>query len=152
MNSLRFIIVQHSDTAGQWSAYFADALHIAFGSDVPMGTVRRLLHGTVSLPGEYELYSDQVQVGSGVLVRAVTWPPPELLFPCPACEGKGQYVGLIEVETCRVCGGRCANSAVELQRRRLKPELQPGAIAPGPGGRPGKRTTTITGHTVHWAT
>lgn len=67
---------------------------------------RRLLEGAESPAGEYELRCDQDQAGSGVLTRTATWQPPELLFQCPTCKGTGQYTGLSDVETCRVCGGR----------------------------------------------
>jgi hypothetical protein len=104
--NLKTVIVQHNATAGQWVAWFECAPQVAFGSDLPMGAVRRLLSGDESPPGQYLLHVDQDQVGSGVLVRIATWQPPELLFQCPACEGRGEYVGLNVAETCKVCGGR----------------------------------------------
>ncbi|MBI3866712.1 MAG: hypothetical protein HY290_32930 [Planctomycetia bacterium] len=100
------IIVKFRTQAGQWSAWFEIRPQVAFGSDIPMGAVRRLLEGTEALPGEYLLRCDQDQVGSGTLMRTVNWQPPELLFECPSCRGMGEYVGLFEVETCKVCGGR----------------------------------------------
>jgi hypothetical protein len=71
-----------------------------------MGAARRLLDGTDSPAGEYQLLVDQDQIESGVVLGTATWQPPDLLFRCEACEGKGQYVGLNVVEVCQVCRGK----------------------------------------------
>ena len=44
--------------------------------------------------------------GEHCLLRRIVWDPPELLFPCGACEGRGEYVGLLERDVCRTCAGR----------------------------------------------
>jgi len=54
----------------------------------------------------YPLHCDWDIVGSGVLHRELIWQPPEVLFPCPPCKGTGLYIRLIEVGTCKACGGR----------------------------------------------
>jgi hypothetical protein len=104
--NLKTVIVRHNATAGQWVAHFDSTPQIAFGSDLPMGAVRRLLAGCESPPGPFQLRVDQDQVYSGVLFRVAKWKPPELLFTCSACDGRGEYVGLIVKEVCKVCGGR----------------------------------------------
>jgi DnaJ-class molecular chaperone len=71
-----------------------------------MTAVHRLLAGSGTPPGELELHVDQDMVGSGVLTRKPIWKPPELLFKCERCNGKGEYRGLLTVETCRACQGR----------------------------------------------
>jgi hypothetical protein len=43
---------------------------------------------------------------NGILLRSVTWNPPELLFPCADRKGRGIYGGLHEREPCGACGGR----------------------------------------------
>jgi hypothetical protein len=103
---VKTINVQYSDSARQWCAHFDGAPHVTFGSDTPTGAARRLLDGCESPAGEYQLFVDQDQVGSGVLLRVATWRPPDLLFPCEACRGTGQYVGFNVVEVCKVCRGR----------------------------------------------
>src|SRR5262252_7129220 len=101
------IIAQHSEHAGQWTAHFEQKPHVAFGGDVPVVAIRRLLEGTDAPPDSYTLRCDQDIAGSNVLLRTIVWHPPELLFPCGACAGRGKYVGLLVVEECKVCGGRC---------------------------------------------
>lgn len=105
------IVCRFSPDAGQWLAHFQDAPHVGFGSDLPMGAVRRLLQGSEADPDTYPLICDSDQAGSGVLYRSLTWQPPEILFPCGTCGGTGQYVGLADVEVCKVCGGRKVVSA-----------------------------------------
>jgi hypothetical protein len=103
---VKTITVQYNPTATQWVDSFDSSPQVAFGSDTPMGAVRSLLTGSESIPGPYRLQLDQDQVGSGVLIRVATWKPPELLVQCTACDGRGEYVGLVVKEVCKVCGGR----------------------------------------------
>jgi hypothetical protein len=49
---------------------------------------------------------DSDRAGSSVLHRDLIWQPPEVLFPCSACNATGQYVGFLEVEKGKVSGGR----------------------------------------------
>ena len=96
------IITRFDADASQWSAHFEHVPQVAFGSDLPMRAVRRLLEGTESSPDTYELRCDADRAGSGVLHRSLIWDPPEMLFECSTCGGTGQYVGLAEVGTCEV--------------------------------------------------
>jgi hypothetical protein len=68
--------------------------------------IRRLLDGTEAEPACYSLLYDRDLSGTGVLNRSIVWNPPELLLPCGDCQGRGEYVGLFERETCQTCGGR----------------------------------------------
>jgi hypothetical protein len=100
------IIVRFDHRASQWVAHFEHTPQVAFGGDLPVVAMRRLLEGTEALSDTYPLVCDTDQVGSGVLFRDLIWQPPEVLFPCPTCSGTGRYVGLIEAATCKACGGR----------------------------------------------
>ncbi len=104
MSTLKTVIVQYSESARQWRAHFDGSPQVVFGSDIPMAAVCRLLTVNKSPGGEYELRCDQDQVGSEQLVRVATWQPkpPELLFPCTACEGRAPN----EVAACPDCRGR----------------------------------------------
>jgi hypothetical protein len=104
-NARDTIICRFNQIARQWAAWFEHMPGVAFGSDLPMGAVRRLLEGSEA-PAVYPLACDVDQSATSVLHRELTWQPPEILFPCPTCKGTGQYAGLIEVGTCQVCGGR----------------------------------------------
>ena len=100
------IIVRYCETAGQWLARFDGAPFVTYGADFSMSAVRRLLEGYHTPAGEFELHVGQDQAGSAVLKQRATWQPPELLLPCSACNGQGQYVGLNEVEICNQCRGQ----------------------------------------------
>jgi|SRR5579872_5090402 len=100
------IIVRFNRDAGQWSAWFELTPQVAFGGDLPVVAMRRLLAGTEALPDTYPLVCNSHQAGTGVLHRDLIWKPPEVLFPCPTCNGTGRYVGLIEAGTCKACAGR----------------------------------------------
>jgi hypothetical protein len=103
-NAPNTIIVRFD--GGQWIASFEHVPQVAFGGGLPMQAVRRLLEGSEAVPGIYELRCASDQAGSGDLHRSLDWHPPEILFECSTCRGTGQYVGLIEVGVCEVCGGR----------------------------------------------
>jgi hypothetical protein len=68
----------------------------------------RLLDGTETHPNSYALICDRDLTGTGAetLYRSIIWNAPELLLPCGDCHGCGEYVGLLERETCPTCGGR----------------------------------------------
>lgn len=100
------IIARFSPDSGQWVAHFENAPQVAFGGDLPVVAIRRLLDGAEAAPGTYPLACDADRAGSSVLLRAVIWQPPEVLFQCPSCEGRGEYVGFMEREKCKACGGR----------------------------------------------
>jgi hypothetical protein len=68
--------------------------------------VRRLLDETAAVSDSHTLLCDLDLAGTGVLYRSIIWNPPELLLPCGDCHGRGEYVGLLERETCGTCGGR----------------------------------------------
>jgi hypothetical protein len=98
------IIARSAD--GHWVAHFDGKPNCAFGSDMPVKAVRRLLEGMEAEPGVFTLLCDGDLAGSHILRYSMVWDPPELLFPCQACEGRGDYVGLLERTACRACGGR----------------------------------------------
>jgi hypothetical protein len=100
------IIARFDAFAGQWVAHFERTPQVAFGGDLPVVAIRRLLAGTEAAPETYPLVCNWDRVGDGVLHRLVIWQPPRVLFPCPTCKGTGQYVGLSEVGPCKACGGR----------------------------------------------
>ncbi|MSR59345.1 MAG: hypothetical protein EXS05_17165 [Planctomycetaceae bacterium] len=89
--------------AFQWSASFDGRPQTAFGGNTAIVAVRRLLEGTEAAADQYTVLCDQPIPG---IINPVTWNPPELLAVCPECEGRGDYVGLQEVERCGGCRGR----------------------------------------------
>jgi hypothetical protein len=90
----------------QWVAYFESVPQVAFGGEKPLNALRRLLEGTEAEQGSYVMQWVQETPDSGTPFWSVSWDPPELLIPCQACEGRGEYVGLLEREVCRACGGK----------------------------------------------
>jgi hypothetical protein len=100
------IIARYDAQAGQWVATFDGNPQVAFGGDMPVVAIRRLLDGTEAHPDSYTLLCDQDLAGTGVLYRSIIWNPPELLLPCGDCQGRGEYVGLHERDVCQTCGGR----------------------------------------------
>ncbi len=101
------IVCRFNSHAGQWLAHFEHASQVAFGGDKPLLALRRLLEGTEAEPGEYNMRWDQEEpTGTDAPFWTAMWQPPELLYQCPDCEGKGQYIGMANVELCRTCGGR----------------------------------------------
>lgn len=100
------IVARFDPNAGQWVAYFEATPQLAFGGNLPMVSVRRLLEGTEAIRDTYRLYRDSGDADSEPIVQALTWEPPEILLDCTECKGTGQYVGLIETGPCKVCGGR----------------------------------------------
>jgi hypothetical protein len=105
------IVCQFNSEADQWVAYFGGAPQAAFGGSLPVVAIRRLLEGLEAPADLYTLVCDRDLSGSGILQRSFVWEPPEMLFVCPSCDGKGEYVGLMERETCEPCGGRGLLSA-----------------------------------------
>ena len=105
------IVCQFNPDADQWVAYFGGAPQAAFGGSLPVVAIRRLLEGTEAPAISYTLICDGDLFGSSILQRSFLWEPPEMLFVCPSCEGKGEYVGLMERESCEPCGGRGLVSA-----------------------------------------
>jgi DnaJ-class molecular chaperone len=98
----------HIEQSQQWCAAFDGKPQVAFGGDMPAVAIRRLLEGTEAHPDSYALMCDANLSGTGAhtIYRSNIWNPPELLLPCGDCRGKGEYVGLLERETCQTCGGR----------------------------------------------
>ena len=64
--------VKYDAAGNQWAAWFTDTPQVAFGADLPMNAVRRLLGGTEASLGDVQLHVDQDQAGSGV-VLPVAW-------------------------------------------------------------------------------
>ena len=104
----KIIVIQYNDKARQWRAHFEEEPKAAFGSDIPMDAVRRLLVANKSVAGSYELRCDQDQSGGAPIIRMATWQPkpPELLFECPECAGTGKTGGPTDFVTCPECHGK----------------------------------------------
>jgi hypothetical protein len=100
------IVARFNADANQWVAHFTNAPQVAFGGALPVQAIRRLLEGMEAELDAYTLRCDDEVAGNGILLRSVVWDPPELLFPCSACGGRGVYVGLQEREPCGACNGR----------------------------------------------
>jgi len=105
-NSPDAIVVNYDSWARQWIAHFAPKPDDAYGGDLPVAAIRRLLDGTDAASAVYHLICDQDLSGWGVLNQTIIWDSPELLCTCSDCRGRGDYVGLVERETCRTCNGR----------------------------------------------
>ena len=71
-----------------------------------IGAVRRLLEGAESDQGTYTIECHANLASAEKVPESVVWDPPELLIPCHACNGRGEYVGLLVVEKCATCGSR----------------------------------------------
>src|SRR5262249_26077483 len=100
---VRTIIATYS-AAGQFVAYFDDSPARGFDGDLPAGAVRRLLESENSAPGAYVFLCDTSPAESIRLCLEIEWSPPELLFPCLACECRGEC--FLEHAICSQCGGR----------------------------------------------
>jgi hypothetical protein len=100
------IIARYEHAAGQWTASFDGVPQVAFGGMTAIGAVRRLLEGSEASHGTYTVEHHSDRASSEQIPASVIWDPPELLVPCPDCNGRGEYVGLLHVEKCRTCGGR----------------------------------------------
>jgi hypothetical protein len=102
------IIVRYDAQGQQWCAAFDGKPQIVFDGNMPAVAIRRLLEGTEAEPDEYALICDADLSGTGAhtIYRSIIWNPPELLLPCGDCQGRGEYVGLLERKTCTTCGGR----------------------------------------------
>lgn len=101
------IVISHSVDAGHWTASFEDKAHVTFGGNTAFVAIRRLLEMTEAGHGTYSLTSSRDPSATGQIPESVIWDPPELLVSCPDCNGRGEYVGLLQVEKCKNCGGRC---------------------------------------------
>lgn len=69
-----------------------------------MQAVHRLLGHYGTPAGKIELHVGQAD--GSMMIQDATWQPPDLLFKCEHCGGKGEYVGLATVERCERCAGR----------------------------------------------
>ena len=98
------IMCRFNADAGQWLASFDGEPQTTFGGDLAVIAICRLLEG--SLAGRYRLICESDGVGSKMLLRPMVWNPPDLFFVCPNCKGRGEYVGLMEQQTCEPCAGR----------------------------------------------
>ena len=105
MNVL-IVICRYRNTSGQWSAWLDGTPSVAYGAELPMRAVSRLLDGSDIDHCLVVIHVDQVQAGSGVMIREALWKPPELLFLCSQCNGTGEYVGLTDRQKCQACEGR----------------------------------------------
>jgi len=105
MAELTTIIAKADGTPNLWLAFFGEHPGHVFRSANPIKAVRRLLEGTEADPGVYALLCDGNE-GQQTLRYAVTWDAPMLYFPCSACDGRGEYLGLLVREVCQGCEGR----------------------------------------------
>jgi len=104
------IVARFDSLNGNWIAHFAGTPQVAFGGNLPMVSVRRLLEGTEATPDTFQLQCDR-SATEARSVQSLRWEPPEILFDCTECKGTGVYVGLNEAEPCKVCGGRKLQTA-----------------------------------------
>ncbi len=83
---------------------------------MPAVAIRRLLEATEAEPDEYALIGDAdlSATGAHTIFRSIIWNRPELLLPCGDCHVRGEYVGLMERETCPTCGGKETCAGVTL--------------------------------------
>src|SRR5262245_50424403 len=102
----QLIVVQYQELGQQWVAHFDGELCRSFGGNMPLVAVRRLLEGTDNQPETLTVRCDRDRAATGILQFPIVWEPPEMLITCRACEGRGEYVGLLEREVCPSCGGR----------------------------------------------
>jgi DnaJ-class molecular chaperone len=101
------IVARFDHKVGQWIAHFEHTPQVAFGGDLAVVAIRRLLDGTEAHSDTDPLVCDWDQNGGGgVLHRDVVWQSPEVLFPCPLCKGSGRFVGFMKAGTCKAWGGR----------------------------------------------
>src|SRR5262245_52441070 len=98
------IILRHDVPANQWLAHFQGKANLAYGSDLPLKAVRRLLEGTERESGVFRLQCEDGSVAG--VPDDIVWDDPELFRTCVECNATGTYTGLAEVETCRTCCGR----------------------------------------------
>lgn len=100
------IIVRYRAFVSQWSAWFEGAPQTACTGDFSMDAVCRLLTDHGVPPGDVELQVDADLSGAKVATLIAQWQPPDLQFACAHCNGRGEYVGVLEREGCPRCGGR----------------------------------------------
>ena len=89
---------------GEWAAWFSGYMDNPAVGDAPPVAVRRLLEN--ERPASYLLLCDADPAGSRTLRLEIEWKPPELLFPCLACDGRGYSAGMPDDTACYSCGGR----------------------------------------------
>jgi hypothetical protein len=99
------IIARLLATGNEWVAFFPGTPGHAYYSDNPAKAVRRLLEGTDAEPGVFEVLCGGDR-DNETTRHEVTWDAPLLYFPCSACQGRGEYLGLLVREVCQGCGGR----------------------------------------------
>jgi hypothetical protein len=99
------IIARLRAPGNEWLAYFQETPGHAYYSDTPVKAVRRLLEGTEAESGVFAVLCDGAE-GEATVYYEVTWDAPLLYFPCSACDGRGEYLGLLVREVCQRCGGR----------------------------------------------
>jgi len=98
------ISCRFNSDAGQWFASFHGEAQTAFGAELAVNAICRLLEGSPA--GRYKLICESDLAAGKVLLREMVWSPPDLLFVCPSCKGRGEYIGLTESKSCEPCGGR----------------------------------------------
>ncbi len=100
------LVVRPHDDGSYWTAYLEQVPQFAICGPTAVQAVRRFLEAAESGPGTYSVMDISDTEHTAGIPLAVIWDPPELLVRCPDCEGRGEYVGLFVVESCRVCSGR----------------------------------------------
>ena len=96
------ITCRFNSDAGQWVASFDGEPQTTFGGDLAVIAICRLLEGSPA--GRYKLICESDC--STMFLRPMVWNSPDLSFVCPHCKGRGEYVGLMERQTCELCAGR----------------------------------------------
>jgi hypothetical protein len=103
------IAVRYSSLAEKWLASLEGEPQVEFRGELPLIAMRRLLESLEADPGEYTMHWIQPGDADGdASYWTANWQPPELLYKCPECDGKGYCGDLTAAILCRKCGGRGA--------------------------------------------
>ena len=108
----RLAVLNRQPESSSWTARLADNPAVEFPGRSPSEALGRLLHGNGWAMSEVVLNTDpnRTNLSAGHAEVIITLRRPGHETACPDCLGLGQYVGLLEVETCKECGGRCVVS------------------------------------------
>src|SRR5258708_3257642 len=104
----RLAVLKRQPGGSSWIACLADNLAAEFVGRSPSEALGALLRGNGWTMSEVVLNMDQnrTSLSAGHAEILITVRRAKLERECPDCRGSGKYVGLSEVETCHVCGGR----------------------------------------------
>ena len=99
------IVVRYSRLADKWLASLEDEPLVVFDGEL-FGRDGRLLAGLAAAPGRYKMRWIQPHELEDDGSWTADWNPPELLYECPECDGKGQRADGTDAVPCGKCDGR----------------------------------------------